>query len=117
MRLLWTERSVTFHGRFHTIESAGILPRPVQAPIPVWMGGSTHRRVLERIGRLSDGWVCNTPPGQGLEEAFDAVRAAASAAGRSPDAIGLQGIVQPRDADDVAAVLRKQLARWEAAGA
>ena len=39
LRLLWTQDAVTFHGRFHTIEAAGILPRPVQQPIPIWLGG------------------------------------------------------------------------------
>src|SRR5205823_7188171 len=87
MRRLWTEDSVTFEGSFHHVDRAGILPRPVQQPIPVWMGGGTRRRVLERIGRLSDGWICNTPPGHGLEEALPVVRAAAADAGRSPSAV------------------------------
>ena len=34
------------------------------------MGGGTVPPVLERIGRLADGWVCNTLPGRGLEEAL-----------------------------------------------
>jgi probable F420-dependent oxidoreductase len=117
LRLLWTQESVTFNGRFHTIDHAGILPMPVQRPIPIWMGGSAARRVVDRIGRLADGWVCNTPPGYGLEEALEVISASATAAGRDPASIGLQGIVQPRDADDVAATLRKQYAKWADAGA
>src|SRR5438270_13886026 len=39
MRKLWTEDVITFEGRFHTVDRAGILPRPVQRPIPIWMGG------------------------------------------------------------------------------
>src|SRR5207247_3395395 len=37
MRRLWTEETVTFEGSFHHVDRAGILPRPVQQPIPVWM--------------------------------------------------------------------------------
>jgi probable F420-dependent oxidoreductase len=117
MRRLWTEDVVTHNGRFLTIDRAGILPRPVQRPIPIWMGGGATRPVLERIGRLADGWVCNTLPGHGLEEALVVIRDAAAAAGRDPDAIGLQGIVQPRPGEDPAVALPRQLERWAAVGA
>lgn len=117
VRRLWTEDVVTFQGRFHTVDRAGILPRPVQRPIPVWMGGGPTRPVLERIGRMADGWVCNTPPGHGLEEAWPVVQEAAEAAGRPPGAVGLQGGVHTREEGNVAEVLRKQVAKWEAASA
>src|SRR6266545_3812452 len=34
LRKLWTEPVVDFHGRYHSIPRAGILPMPVQRPIP-----------------------------------------------------------------------------------
>jgi probable F420-dependent oxidoreductase len=117
LRLLWTEDVVTFRGRFHTVDRAGLLPHPVQRPIPIWMGGGSVPPVLERIGRLADGWVCNTLPGHGLEVGWAAVRAAAEAADRDPDTIGLQGILQPRPGEDPAVALPRQLERWVAAGA
>jgi probable F420-dependent oxidoreductase len=117
LRLLWTQDVVTYRGRFHTVDRAGLLPRPLQRPIPIWMGGGSVPPVLERIGRLADGWVCNTLPGHGLEEGWAAVRQAAAAAGRDPDAIGLQGILQPRRGEDPAVALPRQLERWIAAGA
>ena len=116
LRLLWTQESVTFSGRFHTVDRAGLLPRPIQQPIPIWMGGGFAPKVLDRIGRLADGWVCNMLPGHGLEEALETVRAASVDAGRSADAVQLQGIIQPRDRDDIGTALRRQLARWEAVG-
>jgi probable F420-dependent oxidoreductase len=118
LRLLWTQESVTFEGRYHKIDHAGLLPRPVQQPIPIWMGGGLKPSTLDRIGRLADGWICNTPPGgHGLEEALDVVRAAAGSAGRASDAVGLHGIAQPRDAEDPIAVAKRQVAKWEALGA
>ena len=39
LRLLWTQRSVTFRGRWHTVEAAGLNPRPLQQPVPIWLGG------------------------------------------------------------------------------
>src|SRR5712672_1506510 len=38
MRKLWTERSVTFNGKYHTVTGAGLAPMPTQRPIPVWFG-------------------------------------------------------------------------------
>jgi probable F420-dependent oxidoreductase len=116
LRRLWTEEIVTFRGRFHTVDRAGILPMPVQRPIPLWMGGLPGARVLERIGRLADGWISLTPPGRGLEEAWVSVQEAAEAAGRLPGAVGLQGTIQP-GADASAERIRRQAARWEALGA
>lgn len=116
LRQLWTERVVTFRGDYHTVDSAGLAPMPVQRPIPIWMGGLPNARVLERIGRLGDGWISLTPPGRGLEEGWEAVRAAASAVGRPDGAVGLQGTIQP-GADASTERIRRQAARWEAVGA
>ena len=117
LRLLWTQDSVAFEGRFHSVDHAGLMPRPVQRPIPIWMGGGLAPATLDRIGRLSDGWICNTPPGHGLEEGLKVVQQAADTAGRPAGAVGLHGVAQPRDASDVAAVLRRQVEKWEAIGA
>jgi probable F420-dependent oxidoreductase len=116
LRLLWTQRSVTYAGRFEHVDAAGIRPLPARRPIPVWMGGGASTPVLERIGRLGDGWLCNVLPGPALDEAWATVRRAAEAAGRDPDAIGLQGGVlvgEQLDGDR----FRRHLDKWGAAGA
>jgi probable F420-dependent oxidoreductase len=56
LREYWTEEHVTFQGRWDQVEAAGLNPRPVQRPIPIWMGGSANA-VLERAARLADGWM------------------------------------------------------------
>ncbi|MBI3001454.1 MAG: LLM class F420-dependent oxidoreductase [Deltaproteobacteria bacterium] len=56
LRELWTKEVVTFHGRWHHIQEAGINPLPVQRPIPIWMGGASDP-VLRRAARLADGWA------------------------------------------------------------
>ena len=94
MRRLWTERSVTFEGRFDTVTGAGIAPLPVQRPIPVWIGTASAKG-YERIGRIADGWFPMTGPGPKLDDARAMVRDAAVAAGRDPGAIGLEGRVRP----------------------
>lgn len=104
MRLLWTDDVVTFKGRYHEIDAAGILPRPVQRPIPIWMGGGATPAVLERIGRLGDGWIANAGLSVDLDQRVAAIRAAAERAGRDPDAIGIQSaamLLKGEDGDDL----------------
>ena len=62
LRKLWTEPLVTFNGRWHTIQDAGLKPMPVQQPIPIWFGGHADP-VLQRVARLGDGWMPNYPFG------------------------------------------------------
>jgi probable F420-dependent oxidoreductase len=56
LRRLWTEPLVDFRGRYHSITRAGVLPLPVQRPIPIWMGGGADA-VLRRVARYADGWI------------------------------------------------------------
>jgi probable F420-dependent oxidoreductase len=91
LRRLWTEPTLSFSGRFDAVDRAGILPQPIQQPIPIWMGSLPgNRRVWERIGRLSDGWISVVQPGPLLEEALATVHKAAEDAGRDPASVGLQ---------------------------
>jgi alkanesulfonate monooxygenase SsuD/methylene tetrahydromethanopterin reductase-like flavin-dependent oxidoreductase (luciferase family) len=113
MRKLWTERSVTFDGRYHTVTGAGLAPLPVQRPIPVWFGAASDR-AYERAGRLGDGWFPMVPPGPGLDDAREQVRRAAEAAGRDSESLGMEGRVTWTGDRDQAAT---DIASWAAAGA
>lgn len=124
LRALWTQDVVSFRGRFHTVDRAGLAPPPVQRPIPLWLGGGGRSgpgaaaalRVLRRIGRLGDGWIADTPPGDDAAQAWRVVQEAAAAAGREPAAVGLQGGVRVRGTGDGDAV-RRQIGQWERLGA
>ena len=113
LRRLWTEQTVTVEGDYHTITGAGLAPLPVQRPIPVWFGAATER-AYARAGRLGDGWFPMMEPGPGLDWARERVDDAATAAGRDPAAIGMEGrVTWTGDADRAAA----DLAAWQDAGA
>jgi len=113
MRKLWTERSVTFDGRYHTVTAAGLAPLPAQRPIPVWFGAASDR-AYERAGRLGDGWFPMVEPGPGLDYALDQVNRAAESAGRDPKSLGMEGRVSwTEDRDKLAATI----GAWKAAGA
>jgi probable F420-dependent oxidoreductase len=92
LRALWTEPVVTFHGRWHHIEAAGINPLPVQRPIPIWFGGSPTDQILKRIGRLGDGWFPQLPDPRKEEtrQAIERLRAFTVEARRPPEAVGIE---------------------------
>jgi probable F420-dependent oxidoreductase len=114
LRRLWTERTVTFSGRFDQINGAGIAPLPPQRPIPLWLGGQSPA-TYRRIGRLADGWFPQVAPGPQLQEAKATVAEAAEEAGRDPGSLGMEGRVswQSEGAGGVA----EQIGRWKEAGA
>ena len=116
LRRLWSEETVDHAGGSDRVNGAGILPLPTR-PVPIWIGCGTAPRAVARVGRLADGWLPMplVQPGRGFEAAWADVRAAASTAGRDPDALGLEGQISvgaatmPRLAD--------RAARWRDAGA
>jgi len=113
LRRYWTERSVTAEGEFDRVTGAGIAPLPFQRPIPVWFGGASPP-AYRRMGRLADGWFPLVQPGERLDEARAMVAASAEAAGRDPEAIGMEGRVDFRgDVDDTV----RRIEGWRAAGA
>jgi probable F420-dependent oxidoreductase len=55
LRLLLTQQSVSFSGRFFTVTEASVGPQPVK-PLDIWLGGSAPEG-LRRVGRFGDGWL------------------------------------------------------------
>jgi probable F420-dependent oxidoreductase len=116
LRRLWTEPSVDHAGTSDVVDAAGLAPLP-PGPVPIWIGCGTASAALARVGLLADGWLPmpQVQPGRGLEPAWLAVRTAAAAAGRDPDALGLEGHVWV--APDHTARVPDRVARWRDAGA
>ena len=90
MQALWAEPHVTFKGKWHTIEDAGINPLPIRRRIPVWFGG--HQDVtLRRIAKWGDGWMMLAhPPGDFARDEFAKLRQYTKEAGRDPAGIGIE---------------------------
>lgn len=99
LRALWTTPVVTFQGRWHHIDAAGINPLPVQRPIPIWIGGQSDA-ALERAGRLADGWFPQRPPDDEAHALVERLRAYTREAGRAPESVGIEarlGLSQPEN--------------------
>ena len=56
MGRLWAEESVDFDGKYFQYKNASIAPRPIQQPIPLWIGGSS-KAAAKRTARLGSGWI------------------------------------------------------------
>ena len=84
IRRLWAEEVVDHHGDRFSIEGARVLPKPVQEPFEVWLGGQAPSE-LRRTGRLADGWLASfTTPGH-VAEGIPVIEHAATEAGRTID--------------------------------
>lgn len=56
IRRLWSGEVVDHEGPHFSLSGVRVLPRPVQDPIEVWLGGVAPSE-LRRVGRLGDGWL------------------------------------------------------------
>ncbi|HEY8291420.1 MAG TPA: LLM class F420-dependent oxidoreductase [Thermomicrobiales bacterium] len=114
LRALFTDEVVTFHGKWHHIEAAGLNPMPVQRPIPIWIGGSSEA-TLKRVGEMGDGWFPQRPPDETAREMVEKTREYARAAGRDPAAIGYEARVSI--AGTTPDEWARQVEGWRAIGA
>jgi F420-dependent oxidoreductase-like protein len=56
VRLLLTQDSADFEGEFFTLRDARCDPKPVQARLPLWVGGTGEQVTLKVAARHADGW-------------------------------------------------------------
>jgi probable F420-dependent oxidoreductase len=84
LRLLLRQDTVSFAGKFFTVEGASVGPLPAKPP-DIWLGG-TAPGALRRVGRLADGWLGSliTPAEAGAGRAV--IEEAAAQAGREVEA-------------------------------
>jgi probable F420-dependent oxidoreductase len=88
MRRFWSEKYVTFEGRYHHIDNMGIGSLP-STPIPVWYGSN----LLKRIARLADGWMPIGDPAPNIPPLKEAL----TAAGRDASTFQIMGRVPAGD--------------------
>jgi len=96
LRALWADPLISFQGRWHTIEEAGINPLPIKRSIPLWIGGYAET-TLQRVARFGDGWFPWRAPDDKMRATLERLREYTIAAGRDPAAIGLESQLTVRD--------------------
>ena len=61
MRALWTDEVASYSGKYVEFADSWSWPKPVQDPLPVYVGGNGER-VLDRVLRYGHGWMPNRDP-------------------------------------------------------
>ena len=96
MRVLWTEPSPRFAGRYTRFDGIVLEPKPVQRPYPpIWVGGEGPA-ALRRTARIGNTWYPIGSNNQHLLDTLPRLRAgiarlgkATEAAGRDPGSVGV----------------------------
>ncbi len=114
LRQLWQNELVTYDGQWHHIPDAGLNPLPVQQPIPIWFGGHADA-VLQRIGRLGDGWLPNYKTAQEAQSSLARLDGYLEENGRSRTEIGIESRLHYGDGNPD--TWQPLLADWQTAGA
>jgi probable F420-dependent oxidoreductase len=111
IRALWSQETVTYEGRFYHLKDEPMWPKPVQKPLPVWMGVG-HPNAIRRAAKLADGWM-----GSGgssiaeFERSVPILKQALEDAGRDPNTFPISKRVFMA-VDEDPAVARRELLRW-----
>lgn len=111
IRALWSQDKVTYRGEIYQVENVSLATRPVQKPLPLWMGVG-HPNAIRRAARLADGWMGSG--GSSIAE-FQAsvplLKQELEKAGRDPAAFPISKRVFMA-VDERPAVARAELNRW-----
>ena len=83
MRALWTESEPRFNGDHYQVDNIGFETKPVQARLPLWIGGNS-RPARARAVKLGDGWHVIDVPIPELEQGIQDLKARCRTAGRNP---------------------------------
>jgi probable F420-dependent oxidoreductase len=81
---LWCEDDVTFDGEFYQYDKATISPKPANARIPLWIGGSSEV-AMQRTARIGTGWLGGLDSPEQAGVMVTGIKAALKETGRSID--------------------------------
>jgi F420-dependent oxidoreductase-like protein len=68
---MWKEKRATYHGKHYRIDDALCSPKPIQNPLPIWIGGSKPR-VMRAAARFANAFNFNL----GVSAKTDSLKAA-----------------------------------------
>lgn len=88
MRTLWTEAEPRFQGNYTRFDGIGFLPKPIQRPLPIWIGGDS-RAAVRRSARYGQCWHATRAAPEYVARMMPYLRDCARAENRDPREIGI----------------------------
>lgn len=82
-RLLFTEEEPQYDGKFYQLPKVKFEPKPVQNPVPVWVGGATQA-AFERVARYGQGFQAAFQPLEVVKDEIAAIHRCCAAIDRDP---------------------------------
>jgi probable F420-dependent oxidoreductase len=121
---LFTEQTPSFDGEFYQLPEVGFEPKPIQSPVPVWIGGNTDA-AFRRAARYGSGLHAAFEPRETVADAWQQVLRHTEALGRDPASMTLSlrvyldtlGSMDPRlSVTGTTAQMQDQVAAWREIG-
>ncbi len=86
MKALWTDELVSYHGEFVDFSDVIAEPKPIQTPLPIWVGGGSA--AMRRAARCGTGWYGWNLHADAIAPAMRELDAVCEAEGRDPLTLG-----------------------------
>ena len=121
---LFSQSRPSFAGRFYTLPEVGFEPKPIQSPVPVWIGGNSDA-AYRRAARYGSGLHAAFEPIDVVAEAWQRVLQHTQMFGRDPAHMTLSlrvyldtvGSMDPqKSVQGSPREMRDQVARWRDIG-
>jgi F420-dependent oxidoreductase-like protein len=117
MRLLWSGEVVSYSGRHYRLDRARALPRPIQDPLPLVLGGHGGPRSVALAARHADEYNTTSIDPPGAAQTYARARQACAQVDRDPATLRLSWMGTVLVAPDQDALRRRaaQVAAWTGA--
>jgi alkanesulfonate monooxygenase SsuD/methylene tetrahydromethanopterin reductase-like flavin-dependent oxidoreductase (luciferase family) len=94
LRGLWTQERFSFTGEHFRLRDAMAEPKPLQDPLPLWVGGSGERRTLRIVAEHADGWNTFLMAEDEYRHKLDVLAGHCADVGRDPEDIRRQVVIR-----------------------
>lgn len=82
LELLFSKNGATFNGNHIHFEDIDLNPKPLQKPLPIYVGGNAHQHLV-RIARYAKGWLPAIMPADNLRASVEELGRLMNKSGRS----------------------------------
>ena len=87
IRRMLTQDRTTFSGKHFQVDDVSCLPKPVQARLPIWIGGVGEKRTLKIVADHADGWNAAYLPPDEFSRVNDVLNHWCEDEGRDPGSL------------------------------